>query len=190
VKVLRHHLSSCGFKVRSVTTGEDAVKEVSKTMFDIVFLDVYMPGIGGIEAARQISKLPSPPRMIVGCSADTRGSIIAECMAAGMTEFLPKPFKKQVLGPLYSSIVIMKQIEKENNSNNNDESTTTSDDDDKSTTNSPCCTNSEENIDVASMDKAGGGGVVGEKSGVTFVEDLQKIDFKISQDNISAHMKK
>jgi len=113
VKVLRHHLGSAGFNVRAVTSGEDAVNETEQRPYDLVFLDVYMPGIGGIEAARRISKLDRAPKMIVGCSADTRGSIIAECRAAGMAEFLPKPFKKQAISQLYSSIVLMKKAEKE-----------------------------------------------------------------------------
>lgn len=40
VKVLQHHLTSTGFKTRSVVNGEDAVTEAASTLFDIVFLDV------------------------------------------------------------------------------------------------------------------------------------------------------
>ena len=56
-RVMRTTLSSHGYVIREATTGEEAVEAVRKERPDLILLDVNMPGIGGIAAAREIREM-------------------------------------------------------------------------------------------------------------------------------------
>ena len=60
-RVMRSTLSSHGYVIREATTGEEAVDAVRKERPDLILLDVNMPGIGGIEAAREIREMCDAP---------------------------------------------------------------------------------------------------------------------------------
>ena len=53
-KVIRTSLAASGFAVEEAGTGNEAVGAVHARMFDLVLLDVNMPGMSGVEACRQI----------------------------------------------------------------------------------------------------------------------------------------
>ncbi len=89
VKML--HLLGCA--VDLVDNGRDAVSRTETTHYDVVLMDIHMPLLDGIAAARQIcAQLPAPrrPRLIAltaGAQADDR----ERCLAAGMDDYLSKP---------------------------------------------------------------------------------------------------
>ena len=65
-KILRRLLSVAGFEVvGEVTTGEDAIAWFSEEAADLVVMDLQMPGIGGVEATRQI-KAAHPAVLVFG----------------------------------------------------------------------------------------------------------------------------
>jgi len=94
-RVLSSLMSRLGFECADAKTGEEAV-EFMKTRkeVDVILMDVYMPGIGGFEAVRQIHALPlaKKPKVIV-CSADSSDDINVQCKTLGAA-ILPKPVKK------------------------------------------------------------------------------------------------
>ena len=53
-RVMRASLTSESFEVSDARTGEDALQAVRDEKFDLVLLDVNMPGIGGMETCRLI----------------------------------------------------------------------------------------------------------------------------------------
>jgi DNA-binding response OmpR family regulator len=64
VKFLSKRLALRGKDADYAYTGEDAVKKVETTQYDVAILDVKMPGIGGIELKRKLSRL-APDMKIV-----------------------------------------------------------------------------------------------------------------------------
>src|SRR5437879_2100049 len=60
-RVLRSTLSSQGYVIMEAKTGEEAVEALRKEKPDLVLLDVNMPGIGGIEACREIRRASEGP---------------------------------------------------------------------------------------------------------------------------------
>lgn len=68
-------------------SGEDAVNCVKKKAYDIVFMDIGLPGISGLEATRKIREFSSIPIVAVTGHADKAGV----CIEAGMQELLVKP---------------------------------------------------------------------------------------------------
>jgi two-component system, sensor histidine kinase len=84
------------FELRIVEDGIAAVAAASSTAFDLILMDVGMPGMDGHEATRQLrAKGIATP--IVALTANAFASDRAAATAAGMDSFLPKPFRKHEL---------------------------------------------------------------------------------------------
>jgi CheY-like chemotaxis protein len=56
-KVFRTSLAACGFVIVEARSGEEAVEILPQHPFELVLLDITMPGIGGVEACREIRAL-------------------------------------------------------------------------------------------------------------------------------------
>jgi PAS domain S-box-containing protein len=97
-------LESAGASVRAATNGIEAVARVSAEDFDIVLMDVHMPGMDGLEAARAIRELDSARAKvpIVALTANAMVEDRARCVASGMNDHLPKPIEQQ---SLYSTVL-------------------------------------------------------------------------------------
>jgi CheY-like chemotaxis protein len=82
--------------------GAEALAMVEKTEYDLIFMDMQMPVMDGLEATRQIrgSRTDGRPR-IVGLTANVLPEQLAACRAAGMDDVITKPVKiEQLLGAL------------------------------------------------------------------------------------------
>jgi DNA-binding NarL/FixJ family response regulator len=75
--------------VGEAASGEEAVEQVGKLTPDIVFMDVRMPGMNGIEAAREIRQASSDTRVILFTVDESRTSI-SEAIQAGVSGYLLK----------------------------------------------------------------------------------------------------
>jgi len=91
-------LSSLGFKGEAVTNGLEAVERTAKLTYHLIFMDVSMPELDGLEATKRIRKIeqdnkkhPTPIVAITGISDR------ATCLKAGMNDFLLKPVLKGAL---------------------------------------------------------------------------------------------
>ncbi|HXJ06666.1 MAG TPA: response regulator transcription factor [Candidatus Acidoferrum sp.] len=89
-RVMRSTLSSQGYVIREATTGEEAVEAVRKERPDLILLDVNMPGIGGIEAAREIREMCDAPIIMLTVRNAERDKVIA--LDAGADDYVVKPF--------------------------------------------------------------------------------------------------
>jgi DNA-binding NarL/FixJ family response regulator len=70
-------------------TGEEAIQRATELRPDIVFMDVRMPGIGGIEATRAIRQ-SSPDTRVILFTVDESRSAISEAIQAGVSGYLLK----------------------------------------------------------------------------------------------------
>lgn len=85
-----------GIDASFANNGQEAIEMVSKGDYDLIFMDIHMPIMNGIEATRAIMfKNPNMPIVAVTTSAldETR----AECLDAGMLECLVKPIDLEAL---------------------------------------------------------------------------------------------
>lgn len=89
-RVLRATLSSQGYVITEAATGEAAVEIVRKEKPDLVLLDVNMPGIGGIAAAREIREMIEAPIIMLTVRSGERDKVLA--LDAGADDYVVKPF--------------------------------------------------------------------------------------------------
>lgn len=95
--VAKAMLRKLGIEPRIEENGLDALVAVSTADFDLVLMDVQMPGMDGLEAARAIRAMPEPKSRvpIVAVTANAYGEDAANCRAAGMNGHIGKPFSRE-----------------------------------------------------------------------------------------------
>ena len=93
-----------GHSVDVVATGRAAVEAVERRPYDVVLMDVHMPEMDGIEATRQIRRLPGEAGQvpIIALSASAMKDETDACMAAGMLGHLAKPIDPVALAATLS----------------------------------------------------------------------------------------
>jgi CheY-like chemotaxis protein/HPt (histidine-containing phosphotransfer) domain-containing protein len=92
-------LSMVGHDVVCVDNGAAAVEAAANADFDVILMDVRMPGMNGLEATRLIRALPAPRGevRVVAVTAQAFAQQIETCRLAGMDGHVSKPFKQAVL---------------------------------------------------------------------------------------------
>jgi two-component system KDP operon response regulator KdpE len=89
--VLKRTLEALGFEVGECSSGEQAVREVEVRRFDVVLMDVNMPGAGGIEACRELRRM-APYLQILMLTVRDSEAVMIEALDAGADDYVTKPF--------------------------------------------------------------------------------------------------
>ena len=75
--------------------GEEAVAKAAGERYDVILMDIMMPGIDGYEATLQIRKAEQTSghsAFIIGLTGNVYDSERQKCLDAGMNAYMPKPF--------------------------------------------------------------------------------------------------
>lgn len=89
-RVLRSTLSTHGYVITEAKTGEEALDSMRKERPDLILLDMNMPGMGGIEACRQIRRTSDAPIIMLTVRNAERDKVAA--LDAGADDYVVKPF--------------------------------------------------------------------------------------------------
>jgi two-component system KDP operon response regulator KdpE len=103
-RVLRRTLGALNFDVAESSDGEQALRQIGAHPFDVVLLDVNMPGMGGIAACREIRK-KSPRLGILMLTVLDKEMDKVEALDAGADDYITKPFSiPELLARLRSAV--------------------------------------------------------------------------------------
>lgn len=99
-RLLKGMLERAGYLVKSVESGEEALRIVSEFEIDLVLMDIHMPGMDGRTTTKRIRAEFDAPKNaipIIAVSASVMESDIEACRQAGMDGFIAKPFTYETL---------------------------------------------------------------------------------------------
>ena len=98
--VLKYVVKKLGYRMKTAETGTTALRELASGNYSLVILDLRMPGMSGLQVAQIIRdelKLEMP---IIAMSGDTTTLAREEAYRVGMSDFLPKPLRRERLSQI------------------------------------------------------------------------------------------
>ena len=109
-QTLARVLQRAGHEVTTAESGELALSLIAATAFDLVYMDIRMPGMPGLEALKRVhASHPDLPVVLFTAQPDVNSAV--EALRLGATDYLLKPLRPQVL--IERTQAILSQREKE-----------------------------------------------------------------------------
>ncbi|OHB88558.1 MAG: regulator [Planctomycetes bacterium RIFCSPHIGHO2_02_FULL_40_12] len=112
-KVMKKELSRMGYSVICANRGETAIRELKKRKFDIIILDIKMPGIGGLNTLKCVKEMDPEVEVIMLTGRATIESAV-ESMKMGAYDYITKPCRLNELDILLEKAYEKGQLSKEN----------------------------------------------------------------------------
>ena len=98
LELVRYNLVKEGYQVTGALTGEDALKKARAEVFDMIILDLMLPGIDGLDVARKVKgDQKTAPVPILMLTAKGEESDIVTGLELGADDYVTKPFSPRVL---------------------------------------------------------------------------------------------
>src|SRR4026207_957937 len=99
-----------GFATESVSSGEECLKKIAQSAFDLVLLDIWLPGIDGLETLRRIREL-SPTTRVIMISGHATIATAVTATKLGAYDFIEKPFSLEHTLLIARNALSHKQLE-------------------------------------------------------------------------------
>lgn len=95
-QLVRIYLAHAGFSVSEAKDGVSCMEELSARVYDMVILDMMMPGMDGVEVCRRIrERLPEMPVLMLTARDEVESRV--KGLTAGADDYLTKPFDSREL---------------------------------------------------------------------------------------------
>ncbi len=111
--VLAQLLTSEGYEVEMSSSGEEALEKFPSQSFDVVLLDLLMPGLDGLEVLRRIKRVDPLAAVIIITAYGSVESAV-EALKIGALDYVQKPFKHDDLLRVLDKAVAHKRLQDEN----------------------------------------------------------------------------
>ncbi len=102
--MLTSMLKPLGYEVKTAVNGEDALKRLAEADFDLILLDLRMPGMDGLTVLRRVAEL-RPDIQVVIVSAYGTVECAVEAIKLGAVDFIQKPFAPQEIRELVERVL-------------------------------------------------------------------------------------
>ncbi|MFQ5329671.1 MAG: sigma-54-dependent transcriptional regulator, partial [Thermodesulfobacteriota bacterium] len=102
-----------GYRVTTVSSGEQAIEYLRKNSCSLVITDIKMPGIGGIDLLKQVKEL-SPETIVIMITAYASVDTAIEAMKLGAYDYFTKPFKVDEIKHHIRKALDVRRLEQEN----------------------------------------------------------------------------
>ena len=112
-KVMKKELTRMGYSVVCADCGEKAIDTFKKRNFEVIILDIKMPGIGGLNTLKGVKEIDSEVEVIMFTGRATIESAV-ESMKIGAYDYITKPCRLSELDILLKKAYEKRQISKEN----------------------------------------------------------------------------
>lgn len=106
---VRHALEPQGYGVSTAATGEEALRLLEEQSFDLMLLDLKLPGIDGMSVLKRCGeKQPTLPVIIISAYGTVGNAV--EAMKLGAIDFLEKPFSPEELRETIRQILSRRKL--------------------------------------------------------------------------------
>lgn len=106
---VRHALEPKGYEVASASTGEEALRLLEQQVFDLLLLDLKLPGIDGMSVLKEArERQPRVPVVIISAYGTVGNAVAA--MKLGAIDFLEKPFSPEELRETVRRILARREL--------------------------------------------------------------------------------
>ena len=106
-QLLRLQLRSAGYSVETAADGARALARIRRAKFDLVLLDVWMPGMGGLEMLARLRDEPSQPKVVVMTADDTSETLL-RAIRGQAYRYVTKPVEPRDLLSLVREVLLAK----------------------------------------------------------------------------------
>ncbi|NMM49141.1 response regulator [Marinigracilibium pacificum] len=82
------------YQISSAKNGEEVIKALNDTDFDVILMDINMPKMDGMECAKQIRAMDNPEKSstpIIAITGNAKNYSMDDFTAVGINEYIPKP---------------------------------------------------------------------------------------------------
>jgi two-component system, OmpR family, alkaline phosphatase synthesis response regulator PhoP len=98
LELVRYNLAKEGYHITGALSGEDALNKAQSGTFDLIVLDLMLPGIDGLEVAKRLKSSPDTAQIpIVMLSAKGEEADIVTGLELGADDYITKPFSPRVM---------------------------------------------------------------------------------------------
>ena len=98
MRIMNDMLSSAGYEVIKAVTGDEGVAMAESHKPDLILMDVVLPEMNGLEAARRIRQKPESCSIpILAVTARVLPQAREQCLQSGCTDYISKPFTPKEL---------------------------------------------------------------------------------------------
>ena len=108
-------LGLLGFDAHVAANGAEALEHIERTRYDVVLMDCMMPGMDGFEATAELRRRESArglsPIPVVAVTAIAMSGDREQCLAAGMDDYLAKPFQIETLEATLARVLGRARVE-------------------------------------------------------------------------------
>jgi CheY-like chemotaxis protein len=102
--LIRLQLQSAGYAVETAVDGASALARIGRKAFDLVLLDVWMPGMDGLEVMARLREKDSPPKVVV-MTVDDAPETVLRALREHACRYLTKPVEPSELIGLISEVL-------------------------------------------------------------------------------------
>ena len=98
LELVRYNLNKDGYKITCALTGEEALKKARSENYDLIILDLMLPGIDGLEVTRKLKDEPKTRDVpVVMLTAKGEESDVVAGLELGADDYVTKPFSPRIL---------------------------------------------------------------------------------------------
>lgn len=114
IQLVASILAPYDYELSFANSGQDALAQIRETRFDLILLDIMMPGMDGLEVARSLKQAPETSHIpVIFLTAKINDGSVIEGFAAGAADYVTKPFNPAELIARVQTHLSLKQAQDE-----------------------------------------------------------------------------
>lgn len=117
LKVARKTLSNFDFEIEEAESGNDCLNKVALSNYDLILMDIMMPGMSGVETLKKLKDNPDFKTPVIALTADAVSGAKEKYLNDGFVDYIAKPFNREQIKQKLDTIFSNSNINLQNNFN-------------------------------------------------------------------------